>query len=48
MSQRGERCLMKKSKNDKKGNPVGIAAITGLVSGTARAIFDYILENFLD
>lgn len=40
--------MKKNNKNDKKGNPVGMAAITGFVSGTTRAIIDYILDNFLD
>lgn len=39
---------MKDNNNDKKGKTVGLAAITGIVSGTTRAIIDYILDKFLD
>lgn len=39
---------MKKNKINDKKNSLGLAALTGIVSGTTRAIIDYFLEKFMD
>ncbi|MEH6993981.1 hypothetical protein V7075_14905 [Neobacillus drentensis] len=40
--------MREKENNDKKGNSLGLAAISGFVSGTTRAIITFVLNRFFD
>jgi len=36
-----------RNKRQKKVSPLGVTAISGLVSGATRAFMDYLLEKFI-